>query len=468
MLEEIAEWPLDAEADDTRRYFTPPAFTEAIDSGERLLITGESGAGKSAITMHLAARGAPHRPTKRLAVKDAFFAAFPRDNGRGDEHVKALGEYLVLLGVFEALIGERRIEGGRIRALATLFALDIGERLENALNQVFSPAIIFEVFAANPAPPEGRPSPIDGLPALRDGVLEALGPRKAYVILDEVLDPARAVNALDVLKTDVLSAFMAAADTLTAGDEPTIVPLFATRRAVFERLDLDERRAWSPRRADIVWTREGLMSLAAFRVARAASDAFSPGEYDEASVIRRVFRAAGRRMGADGVGGGIWGHIWRRTRGRPRDMIHFFRAAARAALGRKLDEVDGRALRQAQLEHAAYLRADMAAEMKADWPDADHILAVLGELRGREVELATLHVLIEDRIAIMGEREATAASRRFIDRLFEISAIGNVRGATSGRDAEVFAHASPSASFDYGERAVVHAGLWPSLAPEMA
>lgn len=465
MLEEIAEWPLEAEADDTRRYFAAPPMAAAVEAGEFALLTGESGAGKSAVTMHLTARGAPHRPTKRIAVKDELIAAFPRDTERGSAHVRALGEYMILLGAFEALIGERRIEGAQIRAVASLFALDIGERLERALSQAFSPAIVFEVFGANPAPPEGRPDPVDGLAPLRRAVLEAIGPRSVFAIFDETLEPGRPINALDVLKADVLSAFMAAADDLAENEQTALRPVLATRRAVFERLDLDERRAWSPRRADISWTSDALKSLAAFRVARAASEAFQPGEYDETSVIRRVFRAAGRRMTGDG--GGIWGHIWRRTRGRPRDMIHFFRSAARAALARKQDEVDGRALRAAERAHADYLRTDMANELRSDWPDADHILAVLGELRGREVDLPTLHVLIEDRIAIMGEREATAASRRFIDRLFEISAIGNVSRETASRG-EVFTHAAPAASFDYGERAVVHAGLWPSLAAEIA
>lgn len=465
MLDEIAQWPLDAESDSLGRYFRPPEGVDAVDAGERPLVTGAPGAGKSAVLAYIAERAGPHRPTSLIAIRDAVVTAMPRGEDAGDAvRAQAMARYVILMAVLDALITERRLEGAAIRDIARAFALDVGERLERALAGVFGSAFIFEVFGANPAPAGGRADLLEGIGAVEAMIADLLDDRPVYVLIDESQERRGGEGVLDALRGDALGAFLCAIEALEARVGPSLRPVIAARRSVFDCVEPVARGRWAGRSLDLSWSSDTLMAMAAFRVARAASAAFQEGEFTPPSVLRRVYRAAERRMsGASPLGRDVWPYIWRRTRGRPRDMIHFLAASARAALVAGKDEVDARTLAVAEAEHAAFMRATVADELLGEWPDAESLLEALGGLAGEELDGVALRDGLEQRMIALGEPEPIDATRRFVDRLYAVSAIGNASHEGRAEIADGFIHIAPAQGFDYGERVVVHPALRQAL-----
>lgn len=467
MLEEIASWPLDAESDDVGRYFLRTGAVDALENGAAALIAGPPGAGKSALTAYLVSRGGVHRPTKRVAVKDALIAAFPRGE-EGRARARAFARYVILFGAFEALIGEGKLQGSGIREIARLFALDIGDRAEAALAHCFSPAIVFEVFGATPVPTKGRPALESGIEAIAQSLAPIIDDRRVFAIFDEADEHGAQRGAFDVLKADALDALLRANDDL-AGAVGGLTPIITARRAVLDRLNPQLMRDWDARSVNVEWSRTALYELAAFRIARAASARFEPGQYTASSVIRRVFKGAERRMAAEAEGGRdrVWPYVWRRTRGRARDMIHFVRAACQAALARGRSDVDAQALQAADRIHAAYLRDEVAGELNGEWAQSDALLGVLAQINPRGSDAVVFQRIVEDHMAKLGETEGVFAVRRFIESLYETCAIGNASAGGTGEDA-AFRIALNAGEFDYSAPVVVHRGLWPLVTPGAA
>lgn len=467
MLAEIASWPLDAESDDVGRYFLKTGAVDALESGAAALVAGPPGAGKSALTTYLVARGGVHRPTKRVAVKDALIAAFPRGED-ARMRARAFARYIILFGAFEALIGEGKLQGSGIREIARLFALDIGDRAEAALSHCFSPAIVFEVFGATPAPQGGRPALETGVDDIARSLAPIIDDRRVFAIFDEADEHGAQRGAFDVLKAGALEALLCAVDDLS-GAVGGLTPIITARRSVLDRLNSQLLRDWETRCVNVEWGRTALYELAAFRIARAASARFEPGQYTASSVIRRVFKSAERRMGAEAEGGRdrVWPYIWRRTRGRARDMIHFVRAACQAALARGRADVDAQALETADRIHAAYLRDEVAGELNGEWAQSEALLGVLAQINPRGSDAVVFQRIVEDHMTKLGETEGVFAVRRFIESLYETCAIGNAPAGGSDDDA-AFRIAPNAEAFDYSAPVVVHRGLWPLVKPGAA
>lgn len=459
MLEQIAAWPLDAEDDNIGRYHLPAPAASRIAQGEASLVLGPPGAGKTALATYLARAGGYGGLAKTIALTEALTGALRGQHGPSSAGADA-AELLIFLAAFEALVDSRVLQGSAIRDLAPLLALDIPPRTLAALPLAFTPSIIEEVFG-HPDAPRPRAALNDGLPRARVGLARLLGERAVLVLIDEAPTRAGARRTIDALRVDVLADFLGAMETIARVGPAAVRPVMFTREGLFGALEGEVAQTWRPRRLDLAWSEEELFQVAAFRCARAASAEFAEGEFQPGSVLRRVFQAASRDMG-EGAGRreGPWHHIWRRTRARPRDAIHYLRAAARAALETGADSVNAHALRRAEAMHAAYLHASVIEELSADFPDVEAALDALAEIGAGPVDPGTLNQAMEAALARRAEGEATAGARRAIELLFAASAIGNVVEEGGRKTRSVFRHLAPEAQISWADPFQVHPGLW--------
>jgi cold shock CspA family protein len=69
ILEEVANWKLEAKLEDNRRYFYNTADVSLLNSGAKCFIIGRKGTGKTAIREHLTQLKAPRRFAEKLTFK---------------------------------------------------------------------------------------------------------------------------------------------------------------------------------------------------------------------------------------------------------------------------------------------------------------------------------------------------------------------------------------------------------------
>jgi hypothetical protein len=461
MLEVVATWELDAELDQLDRYFRRHPAVDAVRAGGAQVLLGGRGAGKTALARHLVATSDPVFPAARIGLRDAFMAAVRRLKHLEPKEGEATARYLVLLGAFQALIAENLLQGSDIRELARGFAARLDPRLEDALPLAFNRSLVFEIFGAPGAAREARNSPAQAVAMVEARIVKALEGRKALVLFDEAAERVADAGAMDALRDDALIILLAAADRLSQSPAGAVIaPVLMARPELFERLPEDARYPWRDRTSDLAWTRERLLDLCGFRVARAADARVGESEAQPGQALKRMFASARAVMDAERTpkAAGWWNYVWRRCRARPRDAVHFLRAAARAANYAGRSDVDAAALAEAERQQSAYLRRELADELRADIADIDEVLDGLVELDRREMSAHDLVAALENVLARLEGAEAISGARRVIERLFAVSAVGLV--AHEGkRRREVFRFLDPDLELDYSAAVVFHPGL---------
>jgi hypothetical protein len=459
MLEAIAAWELDAALESPQRYMLRTDAIARVAAGDASVVIGARGAGKTAASRLIVAQSSPDRPAARIALRDAFLAAMrPIADIESRARASASARYLMLLAAFEALLAEQILQGSEIRGLARELAVGLDPPIREALPHAFSKGLLFEIF--------GEGAQLKGdvesrILSLEHAVANALGRRRALVLFDETADSSVVAGAFDPLRVDALRILLKGARDLETG--PTggrLSPVVFTRPGLYARVPEQERAEWRGRTLNLVWTSRELRAVTAHRLAR--SRPASAGGSSDGLALQRFLTDAGR--GPPMAEPPSWSTIWTRTRARPRDMVFLIRAIVRNARHRGLRRIDGEALRLGEMTYAAWLRQDIADEIRDVAPDVDDLLAAIARLGKRRLSAQELADVIERTLtASHAVEEAVAGARAAMERFFEASAIGNWRpeGGRGGRD--VFVHDDPEATLDYHAPVAIHPGLASAL-----
>lgn len=460
MLDALAAWELDAALEAPQRYLLRTPAIAQIAAGEASVVVGARGAGKTAASRLIVAESSPEHPAARVALKDVFLAAL-RPLASIDQRARAsaTARYIMLLTALEAMLQEQLLRGSEIRVLAREFAVSFDPTLDEALPLIFSKTLLYEVFGDPGAPVSRRGDVIDRIPALEAAIARALGRRRALVMFDEAADRSVVAGALDPLRVAALLTLLAGVGDLMEGPAGgAVIPVVFTRPGLFARLPLRERESWNGRRLDLTWTSRELRAAAAHRIARAADPKAPPKSAP--AVFQRFLTEASQGLWPSGDA--AWDVIWTRSRARPRDMVFFLRAIARNVRHRVRHGVDAESFLQAEKTYAAFLRQDMADEIRDVAPDIEDLLDGIARHRKARLSAPELVEVIEEALAGAHSAEAIAGARGTIERFFEASAIGNL--VSEGRGVYTrFVHDDPEATFDYEAPVVIHPGLASAL-----
>jgi hypothetical protein len=464
MLDAIAAWELDAALEAPQRYVLRTDAIARIAAGEASVVVGTRGGGKTAAARLIVAESSPERPAARIAMKDAFLAALrPLADGEGRARASASARYLMLLAAFEAMLAGQILQGSEIRELARTLAVALHPSIREALPHAFSKGLLFEIFGDGS---DVRGDVEEQILSLEHAVANALGRRRALVLFDETADRSVVAGAFDALRVDALRILLTGLRDLRAGPaRDRVVPVVFARPGLYARLPDQDRALWRNRRLVLAWSSRDLRAAAAHRLAR-SRNARAAGGASDGLALQRFFIDAGR---GGWVGEGpSWNMIMSRTRARPRDMVFFIRAVARSARHRNLRRVDAEALRLGEITYAAYLRQDMADEIRDAAPDVDDLLAAIARYGKQRMSARELVELVERTLADVESEEAVAGARAAIERFYKAAAIGNWRaeGGRGGRDVFIYDF-DPDATLDYHAPVVIHPGLASALGLEL-
>lgn len=459
MLDAIAAWELDAALEAPQRYLLRTAAIDAVASGRASVVVGARGAGKTAASRAVVADSSRERPAARIGLKDAFLAALrPLSAPEQQPLASAFARYLMLLAALEAMVSEKLLAGSEIRELAREFAVTLEPSLAEALPLAYSKALLYEVFGDRAAPAPTHGPLIDRIGVLEAAAAKALKDARAIVLFDEAVDRSVVAGAFDALRVDALRVLMLGVADLASGPaRERVMPVVFTRPGLFARLPRHEQDFWAGRRLDLTWTSRDLKAAAGWRLARAADPEAGPKAASQA--LSRFLSAGGRGLWPSEEAG--WDLLWSLSRARPRDMVFYLRAAARNCRHRGVSIVDAEALQQARKTYAAYLRQDMADEIRDAAPDVEELMDAIARHGKRRLSAPELVEVIERVLDSQGV-EAVAGSQGALERFFEASAIGNWVG--EGRAGHrVFVHDDPAARLDYNAPVVIHPGLASAL-----
>jgi hypothetical protein len=454
------------------------AFQDAV-SGNRFLIIGRKGSGKTAIFRKIL--------RSQAATIFAFghtFRDYPwhhhdkqKRNGVPDQECFIHSwKYLILMGLAKILVNMDHSQPWNEAAADNLsriesFIIDTYGSKDPDIHQLFQPMTVlklnasFSAFGLAAAP---KHVPITDLPAIApevnkaiaEKIIQSLNPdNRYYVLFDELdmgFDPRDSNYALRLI-----GLILAARDINLAGKDSArqLNVIVFLRDDIYETLMFeDKNKLTESALARIAWDSTGvphtLKQLMERRIGKVLALP-SEGAWSIAFDETKEMRGSQTK----------YQHMIDRTMLRPRDMIKFSNTVlskhkANETRGEKFsnEEIAG-----ARKEYSDYLLHELQDEIFKHIEGHERYFDLLRELEALKFDMAEFEAACTKRADLM---QAGVTSKDILAELFEFSVIGFYQpgGGGYGGSEYVFRHKSPQARFNPNADSYrVHLGLQETL-----
>jgi hypothetical protein len=354
-LTQIAEWPVDALRDDTHRYFFITPKVRRVIQGERCLVVGGKGTGKTALSLHLETRSGEKDHYIRLERNAYKFPNFLRRAGDGpaaSERYIELWRYFILTKACESAGSPgSAARSPRLTQVSSLYnrALAHLRRFQFVRSQLGTD------FDEMPEP--GSEQAKQEIIYLDCQVKDRAAGRRFFMIFDELDEVYSGIESCsdqqEYLKC--IAGLINACEAFTREKQNPVKPIILLRDDIYDAIPGGRKGKWTDIKVDLKWDTETIQRLLAFRIARA----FDKNIDSEEPVFRtewgRLFSEG--KIAADGRMMEKFDYIAERTLNRPRDYVCFVKECADLLQkdDDKLGMVDAGLLRKAERQYSDYL-----------------------------------------------------------------------------------------------------------------
>jgi cold shock CspA family protein len=472
ILDEVANWKLEAKLEDNRRYFYNTADVSLLNSGAKCFIIGRKGTGKTAIREHLTQLKAPKRFSEKLTFKNfPFNELYSHANNKytAPNQYITLWKWIIYCHIAKQMIRNEAIDS-RVRAqLAKAFPQETVQTLARSVTRLISPEFSVSVFGIEVTASAQRGSATNETPFIErcdfieQFIADNIDDATYLVVFDELDDDYRDIDRIerrDEYVALMTSLFKAVQDIRSLFTAPRyhIQPMIFLRDDIYDILRDSDKTKWNDSKIELKWSRDELRNVLAFRVVRAA-DPFA-NRHDPSYAFPLLFRKT--RVTEDSAVGEPYSqtpfeYMLARSLQRPRDLISFSQIGAQTAMQRQRPHVSVDVLKSADKPYSTYLRNDLEDEIGAVMPDIRAVVDILAAIRSPNFEVAKFadHYKLAVRAGKVADRDPI----RVLETLFQFSVIGNnVKGGGA-----VFHYFSPGAQFNPAEQVRVLHGLLATL-----
>jgi hypothetical protein len=296
---------------------------------------------------------------------------------------------------------------------------------------------------------------------LEDFIISQGSMVKYYLVFDELdedykdfLNYNNIDNYLDLLT----SLFKAVQDVrYSVGGAVKIFPIVFLRDDIYELIRDSDKTKWNDFRIYLDWNKERIKNLIAFRLSRAINPQGQIHKFEE--IWCGMFGP-----GQISVGKGdrnrieSFDFIARSTHLRPRDFISYLKFAADEAIDRRQAFAGQWVVKAADKEFSNYLRSELEDEIFAVIPDIKGVFECISQIRKQIFNVEEFRIALQKHRNKAQDRLPNAdLVLRF---LFHFSVLGNYNPKTQQA---FFRFHNKEARINFGERLIVHRGLFKSL-----
>jgi hypothetical protein len=393
-LTQIAGWPVDAASDDATRYFFITHEAQRILRGERCLVVGGKGAGKTALSRFLESCSDENAVYIRLERSDYTFARFIERAGDGPaaiEHYLSMWRHFILTRTHQEMANASLDEDSPFKTRCKVLAYDV---IASLRKMKFISSRLGDDF--DEMPPPGSRRAEQEMKRLKSHITRSAGTKRFFIIFDE-LDEVFA-NSSQKAYFDCMTGLIAAAEVFVRQQAGPIKPIILLRDDIYDCIPAGRKGKWTDIKIDLQWDQQTIQKLLAFRIARAFDKHIDRIQPDFQTEWRRMFTSGKITVGSRMVD--KFDFIAERTLERPRDYICFIKECADILC--KADDgyetVNAEQLKIAERRYSQYLwneLKDLAAPYVSDYAFAaiekiaptftlDAFRAALSAASGRE------------------------------------------------------------------------------------
>ncbi len=459
-LAHVSEWTNGAENETfDKEFFFEPSWLPKIMSGERILVIGRKGTGKTAIARYAASGDGQNSCAEAVPFEaiDATRFGFKREEAHEKETLVRVCKYLILRTVCELYLDnapDAAATPDLERALGITFDEYRKKPLSERLRRLRVDVAGFGVEVGLSNNPSSALSPTDVLEARIDQLTEFIGNHifsRTFRIVFDALDSgwiescqdgtqaryARKVGALIAAAIETRNQFKAMGRK--------IFPLVFTRADIFSQIMNAQRTAWEQDCGlHLDWPRSELQALLLHRIHRTGQ--FYEKHCDLKRALEMVFKhQTGEVADFDGKQRRLKliDYVIDFSIGRPRDVVVYLAKTAELVLREKRKDarITKEDLMGGLTAYGQFLREEIRDELGGEYPG---IRRLLNGFRS-----ATASTLSFDNFGVIARRTLNPDMREgelqlLAERLFELGVVGHQLSDGT----QVFSTRDKNAAFD--------------------
>jgi hypothetical protein len=470
LLQEIAEWKLEAKLEDNRRYFFHVNEVNRIAQGQRSFVIGRKGSGKTAISEYLCRQTTADTFSIKLTFKNFPFNELYelRDASYAAPHQYiTLWKFLIYSHVCQLMTRNPAIDTLTHDILNKVYLenqMSLPRRIHRWLDRDFGVEIFGVGMNVGAAPAdERRQSLIMRVQKLEDLLLKHVDTSKYLIVFDELDEDYRNVTdeqQLTQYSALITGLFKAVQDvrSVFSRQKAKLYPIIFLRDDIYDIIQDSDKTKWNDLRIDLDWDVDRIRDVIAFRITRALdpdatralpfADAWGTLFFD--GLVKAGKKGKNRTHAFE--------YILRSTHLRPRDFIQYLKACAEDQLRKSPpNKISASAIKRVDRAFSNYLKSELMDEMYAVIPDISSVLDVISQLKKwlfSVKEFIDAYNRQLKRSSLL-ERDPTFV----LQVLFIFGVIGNqTRGGK-----HIFRYRNKEARFSFDDLIVVHRGLFKAL-----
>jgi hypothetical protein len=471
VLEEIAEWKLEAKLEDNDRYFYHISDLRRIEKGSHCYIIGRKGTGKTAMSEYLLRQRDPKIFSVKLSFKNFPFNELYKLENKSFSHPNqyiTLWKYLIYSHVAKSFIDNENINLGIRNELAKVYPDDVGSSLARTLMHLtgknFDISFVGLKLAKGTVqtPIINEVSWIEKVELLEKLILNFIDDSSYRIIFDELDEDYH--NILLPSKHDqyialLTSLFKAVQDikSVFPSNRFSLLPIIFLRDDIYSLTTDSDKTKWSDLLIDLDWNQETIKNLLAFRISRAIDSESTPFRFGEA--WDRVFLPNSVSIGHKQQKKlTIFDYITRSSQIRPRDYIRYMKICAEATILKGGIIISQSTVKRMDKAFSNYLRSELEDEIRGFLPEIREIIDVLSLVRKQTFSIKEFTGIYKSEIKQGTVKESNIEF--ILKTLFYFSVIGN---QPAQRNTQVFRYLNKEARLNLNEYICVHRGLYKAL-----
>lgn len=491
MLLEISQWKPEARDEDNARYFYPFPSLASVIKGEKIIISGRKGSGKTAVLTHIESLSSWDTHATRLTLADVVETALdklPNDGLLRRQRSIDLWKFVILNAILDQMTGlpnisegvssvldarrpkrpERQLKFSVERWRTSSFEIGVGDALGG-------PSL-----AVGRSPVQNNSNISDQIRIMEDIILGEKITGRHYILFDELdIGIGYASKLSDEWNkyNDIIGGLIAAClDMKRNFSHKNIHTIVFIRDDLFNEVIWQDKGKWSPFVLELRWSIGEIRNLLAHRLSRAIDrDCVKDRSFSDiwSNLFSRsnVF-VTSKRSGARSIQ--IIDYIKQRSFSRPRDFISYLQKCAEFTMkGGGTGKISPDAVILCEYDYSKGIRQEAIDEISFRIPDIDKIFSLFDTLNtGRHFNFEAF-----DRRVVAAQEDGRVgnawSSEMILEMLFKYSIVGNARKYLApNSEKEVwyrtFYYVKPTSNLQLKRLMTVHSSLYSALFPSTA
>lgn len=468
LLEEVAEWKLEAKNEDNDRYFYHVKEVASIESGKRCYVIGRKGSGKTAISEYLD-RIVDHKTfSEKLTFKNFPFNALyelrNNDYTSPNQYI-TIWKYVIYSTICQMMLRNDNINSEARDQLEKIYGntdLTLDRRIGKWTARDFQiGALTFNLKIGGIKEKEENIPWIERVNILEDFIKQNIDKARYYVIFDELDEDYRNIVTLKKFEdytSLVTSLFKAVQDIKSRfkGEIFNLMPVVFLRDDIYEILQDSDKNKWNDFKIELTWDEEKARKLVAFRITKAIDpDAIQSLSFEEA--WKKLIGTSHMRYGTNKKSKmDSFSYIARSTYFRPRDFVKVLQECASRALATNQRRISAQIVSDVDAAYSNYLKDELADELFAVLPNISEIFDAI-------TQIGKWNFSYQDFEKSYRTVVEQSASQNKVNFALQVLFIFSVIGTALRHNHTVFRYEKKDGQMNYKNRIVVHRGLFKAL-----